>query len=287
MNYEDPLVTVYIPTYNRVNLLERAVNSVLNQGYKNLEIIIVDDCSTDGTVAYLEYIAATDSRIRYFLKKQNSGACVSRNIAIKNAKGIFITGLDDDDYFVSNRIELFINSWKNKLPNTKALYSLYFRKSSEGISRPLDKKNKRKLKKKVIANDLLYDFYTGTQIFTTRSLLINNLFDPKMPVWQDFECFYRFLKDNKCCAELVPMETYIVDTSHEHERISGKKIEKVEEAFSIFTKKHNLSRKYSNLVYCHLSNYPNNKVNKINILKRLLYKPTMLDFKRLIKIKLI
>ena len=66
MSDQSPLVTVYIPTYNRVDLLKRAVESVRNQTYTNLEIIIVDDCSTDNTQEYLKEISNLDQRIRYF-----------------------------------------------------------------------------------------------------------------------------------------------------------------------------------------------------------------------------
>src|SRR5690606_1394413 len=104
--------TVYIPTYNRVELLKRAVESVRQQTYQNLDIIIVDDCSKDSTHEYLKEITKQDSRIRYFIKEKNSGACVSRNIAIENARGDFITGLDDDDYFLNSRIEFFLEGYK-------------------------------------------------------------------------------------------------------------------------------------------------------------------------------
>src|SRR5690606_27763972 len=114
LEQSNPLVTVYIPTYNRVELLKRAVDSVRNQTYKNLEIIIVDDCSKDSTHEYLAEISKKDSRIKYFIKEKNSGACVSRNIAIKNAKGDFITGLDDDDYFTLDRVEIFVKSWDSQ-----------------------------------------------------------------------------------------------------------------------------------------------------------------------------
>lgn len=72
MNLEqlNPLVTVYIPTFNRVELLKRAVESVRQQTYQNLEIIIVDDCSKDGTHEYLEDISKQDLRIRYFIKEK-------------------------------------------------------------------------------------------------------------------------------------------------------------------------------------------------------------------------
>ena len=89
----EPLISVYIPTYNRLELLKRAVQSVQNQTYKNFEIIIVDDNSSDGTQDFLVGLAKVDSRIRYFFKDKNSGACVSRNIAINLAQGELITGL--------------------------------------------------------------------------------------------------------------------------------------------------------------------------------------------------
>ncbi|PLL70465.1 hypothetical protein CWN62_29695, partial [Klebsiella pneumoniae] len=91
---DNPLVTIYIPTYNRLELLKRALNSVVNQTYKNLEIIVVDDNSSDGTQEFLKNFSKKDPRVSYILKTDNSGACVSRNLAIDKANGLFITGLD-------------------------------------------------------------------------------------------------------------------------------------------------------------------------------------------------
>lgn len=287
LEQSNPLVTVYIPTFNRVELLKRAVDSVRNQTYKNLEIIIVDDCSKDGTHEYLENISKKDSRIRYFIKEKNSGACVSRNIAIENAKGEFITGLDDDDYFEGGRIKKFIDKWETKDNNTKVLYSLYRRKTVKGISQPLSIFKKMFLKSKVSANDLLYFFYTGNQIFTETNLMKNNLFDLDMPAWQDFECFYRLLKNNMCYAELVISENYIVDISHPHERISTKKNSNILLAFNLFCEKHSLSLTQLSLLECHLFNYPNITIQKDKILKRFLFKPSILDFKRLLGVKVV
>lgn len=93
-NKTQPLVTVYMPTYNRVDLLQRAVESVLSQDYKNIELIVVDDNSTDDTHKYLSKIVEEDSHFRYFINEKNSGACISRNKAIFSTNGEFITGLD-------------------------------------------------------------------------------------------------------------------------------------------------------------------------------------------------
>lgn len=93
-----PLVSVYIPTYNRLNLLKRAVNSVLAQDYLNIELLIVDDGSKDGTADYLKRLSLLDERVKFLLNEKNYGACICRNKAIDISSGELITGLDDDDY---------------------------------------------------------------------------------------------------------------------------------------------------------------------------------------------
>lgn len=67
---QNPLVSVYMPTKNRRDLLERALNSILEQTYSNLDVIVVDDGSTDDTVAFLETVVNNDQRVRFLVIKQ-------------------------------------------------------------------------------------------------------------------------------------------------------------------------------------------------------------------------
>ena len=92
------LVTIYIPTKNRLKLLNRAIESVKKQTYKDIEIIVVDDGSTDGTTEYLAQ-EINSGTLKAIFNKKSLGACAARNKAIEMATGDFITGLDDDDYF--------------------------------------------------------------------------------------------------------------------------------------------------------------------------------------------
>lgn len=78
---EEPLISVIIPSYNRAHILKEAVKSVLEQSYRNIELILVDDCSTDNTEKTAKEI--TDSRFRYFRLEKNSGACIARNKGIE------------------------------------------------------------------------------------------------------------------------------------------------------------------------------------------------------------
>ena len=91
------LVSVNITTFNRAHLLPRCLDSILTQSYKNLEIIIVDDCSTDYTEEVVKKYQAKDSRIKYFKHEKNMGNAHARNTALKNCSGFYVAFMDDDD----------------------------------------------------------------------------------------------------------------------------------------------------------------------------------------------
>lgn len=99
-----PLISVYMPTYNRAQMACRAIESVLAQDYPNFELIVVDDASKDDTVAVLTARYGQDSRITILQQETGQGACAARNRAITEAKGDFVTGLDDDDEFLPHRL---------------------------------------------------------------------------------------------------------------------------------------------------------------------------------------
>ena len=104
---EEPLVSIIIPTYNRKHLLQRAIDSCLSQTYKNIEIIIIDDHSTDGTNDSIKEYMQKDKRIRYCKNKAGKkGANAARNTGIGIARGEFLTFCDSDDYLLENSIEV-------------------------------------------------------------------------------------------------------------------------------------------------------------------------------------
>ncbi len=100
MNTE--LVSVVIPTYNRKDLILRSVRSVEEQDYKNIEIIVVDDGSTDGTYKLFENYP--DERVRYIRYEENKGACYARNLGADNAKGEYIAFQDSDDVWRPDKL---------------------------------------------------------------------------------------------------------------------------------------------------------------------------------------
>ena len=104
------LVSIIMPSYNTAPYIEETIQSVLNQTYTNWELIIVDDCSTDNTDEVLETIK--DDRIRCFKNEKNSGAAVSRNKALREAKGQWIAYLDSDDLWMPEKLEKQIEFMK-------------------------------------------------------------------------------------------------------------------------------------------------------------------------------
>lgn len=274
-NNLQPLVTVYMPTYNRVELLKRAVDSVLEQDYRNIELIVVDDNSTDGTHEYLAKMANKDCRFRYFINEKNSGACVSRNKAILAANGEFITGLDDDDYFLIDHISNFVNNLDQINDEFIALYCNVYVKTSNGI-----KKTKSKLPE-CSAQDLLCSNWIGNQIFTkTSSLKSINAFDYNLLAWQDLECWYRLLETHHKKAALIKNHSYVVDRSHPHERISTGKIEYIIRSYEYFCKKHNLSANEKEILQLQINYYTREVPKLTSVIKSVVYVPTLYNFKR-------
>lgn len=210
--FKEPLVTIYIPTFNRINLLKRALDSVLAQTYKNIEVIVVDDCSSDETANYLQEISLQDKRIRYHIKEKNGGACESRNIAINMAKGDFITGLDDDDYFKENRIKEFVEHCRKT--GHDFLCSSFIIK---------DKKEFRKsnpYEGLIDSYEIKYKNLIDNQVFTRLDFMKKvGGFDENAPAWQDYDLWFRLVINIKPCFR-INNYSYVKDISHENPRIT-------------------------------------------------------------------
>lgn len=101
---DNGLVSVIMPSYNTAKHIGESIESVINQTYPNWELIIVDDCSTDDTDVVVQgYLS--DSRIRFLKNEKNSGAAISRNYALWEAKGKWIAFLDSDDVWLPEKLE--------------------------------------------------------------------------------------------------------------------------------------------------------------------------------------
>lgn len=129
----NPLVSVIIPTYKNDGSLERAINSVLNQGYNNIEIIVVDDNNPDSdyrkTTEKLMGLYKEKDNIKYIKHNYNKNGSAARNTGFRNSQGLYISLLDDDDYFVEDKIELQVD-FLEKHSEFDAVYGGRYEKNS-------------------------------------------------------------------------------------------------------------------------------------------------------------
>ncbi len=192
---EYPLVTVIIPVYNRQYTIRRAIDSVLKQTYKNIELIIVDDCSTDATVNIIkEY---KDKRICLICLIKNQGANFARNRGIEKAKGEFIAFQDSDDEWLADKLEKQISCMlKEKLKASFCPYILYEGKQNSII--PNDYQNielyQNKLEEKLKRGNIVG---TPTLVVKKEVFFQIGMFDEKMKRLQDYEFIIRFVKNYK------------------------------------------------------------------------------------------
>lgn len=115
-------VSVIIPTYNREKTILRAVESVLNQTYTNLEVLIIDDGSTDGTADVVNGIE--DERIKYVVLEENGGPSNARNVGVQMAEGEWIAFQDSDDCWHNDKLEVQM-AYAEKHPEYSMIYSSY------------------------------------------------------------------------------------------------------------------------------------------------------------------
>ena len=142
----DGLVSIIMPSWNTERFIAETIQSVIDQTYQNWELLIVDDCSTDNTD---EVVASfKDDRIKYFHNEKNSGAALTRNRAMREAKGEWIAFLDSDDLWMPEKLEKQIAFMKE---NGYTLSFTEYEKIDED-SKPLniyvsgpEKVNKRKM----------------------------------------------------------------------------------------------------------------------------------------------
>ena len=104
------LISIIIPCYNIENYIEKCIESIENQTYKDIEIIAVDDCSKDGTIVKLKELQERYSNLQVYQNDKNRGAAYSRNFAMKKAKGEYIGFVDSDDYITDDYYEKLIET---------------------------------------------------------------------------------------------------------------------------------------------------------------------------------
>lgn len=189
-------ISVIIPTYNRANLIERSVQSVLEQTYDNLEVIVVDDGSDDNTQEVVN--AFHDSRIVYHKLPSNQGVSNARNVGAAIATASLIAFQDSDDRWQKDKLQKQMEYWQQH-PEYGMIYSAYLYHTEAGeIFRVPSANVKGNLEGDIFADLLLRNTVgTPTMLMKKECFLKSGGFDTSLKSLEDWEFAVRFAKNYK------------------------------------------------------------------------------------------
>lgn len=187
-----PKVSIIIPTYNRKHLLEPALTSVFKQTYSNTEIIVVDDCSTDGTSGWIE---KNYPAVNLISLNKNRGAAGARNVGIEAAKGEYIAFLDSDDYWNIDYLEKSIEALSRNLTSSFAFCNHREIKKETDFEKYITYKPKEKYR------DLIHRSLADVFIFTMSVVIVRTsaiqkagLLNEALYICHDRELYIRLLE---------------------------------------------------------------------------------------------
>jgi len=228
-----PLVSVILPTFNRAYIVKRAIDSVLDQRYKNLELIIIDDCSTDNTKKVVQ--SYSDKRVKYIVNAHNLGGAGSRNEGIKIAKGAFIAFQDSDDEWLPQKLEEQISILDQSPDEIGAIYCNFHSASDQKIHIYHSSKKEGDIHQEL----LVANFITlPSLVVRKQSLKIVGLFDPDLPRLQDWDLLLRLSQRYKIgYTDKILLKTYfspdsITAKSTAYTKALGMILDKYKEEFT-------------------------------------------------------
>lgn len=193
---EEQMISVVIPTYNRSKLLKRAVESVLNQTFKDFELIIVDDNSTDNTRETVMDLRKKDSRIKYFRHKNNQGGSAARNTGIKHAKGEFIALLDDDDEWLPEKLIKQMSLFEKLPAEYGVVYCgcFYISEKNSKLIKHITPREHGNVYEQMLEGCILA---SPTPLLRKECFSVSGLFDEKLNSSQDWDMWIRISKHFK------------------------------------------------------------------------------------------
>lgn len=192
---KNDLISVVMPVFNAQDSLDESISSILNQDYSNIELLLLDDSSTDESYQIMHNFKNLDHRVKIFKNNSNLGLTKSLNLLISQSSGKFIARQDADDISLPKRFSKQLNVMQNK--NIQICTSRAFIKNTDkkipGVSDYLPTKLVLKYKN---------PFIHGTLMIKKSLMETYKCYDEKFYFAQDYELFYRMLKNGEKIIKL-------------------------------------------------------------------------------------
>jgi len=236
-----PTVSIIMPAYNSELFIGEAIRSVLQQTYKDYELLIVDDGSTDSTRSIVEgYCDKHPERIKYFFTG-NEGASAARNHAITKAAGRFIAFLDSDDIWIPNKLEIQIECF-NENKNIDLLYTnaLYIDSSGKDLGdRLYARKEEMQYKPDEMFDHLLLRNFIPMSSIIIRCEVVNKagLFDGSFRNTEDIDWLLRVVRRHSACginSSLIKYRLHATNSSKEFDIVHRSSIEVIKKNITLY-----------------------------------------------------
>ena len=232
-NFVKGLVSVIVPVYNAEKYISKTIESALKQSYKNIEVILVDDRSSDSSAEIIKMYQDADSRVVYYLQEKNMGAGYARNKALELAKGQYVAFLDSDDIWKPRKIEIQLKLMKKTgLPFGYAAIDMI-----DGDDNII--KGKRPVKTRID-----YNFLLSNTMIATSSVVIDRcvLGDFRMHLrrgGQDYATWLKLLRNGTVACGINKV---LVDYRVSGNSLSSNKLDSIRQIWEIQTKDEGISR---------------------------------------------
>lgn len=201
---DSPLVSVILPTYNRAATLRRAIDSVLGQSYANLELLIVDDGSTDDTPRLVETLC--DPRLRY-LPQENRGVAAARNLGLEQSKGRLIAFLDSDDAWMPEKLARQVAQMQAAPGRVGLLYTGLAVSHADGRVETWTPKARGHVLPEILKSNVLH-FGTSSTMIRAEAAEVVGGFDSTLPANEDHDYWARIARFYEFDFEPAPLTLY-------------------------------------------------------------------------------
>ena len=218
------LVSVIMPYYNKKNYFLKSINSVLNQTYKNLEILIIYDDQNRNDLKYINNCIKNDLRVKLIVNDKNKGAAYSRNKALSLAQGEYIAFLDCDDYWETNKIEVQLNfmlTYGYDFSHTTYQIINY----KEKIVGTIRARNILKYK------ELLKSCDVGLSSVILKSQLLSDVKFPELKTKEDFVLWLSLAKKS---VSLIGLDRPLMVWRQTPNSLSSSILQKLKDAFKVY-----------------------------------------------------
>ena len=219
------LISVIIPYFKKKKFIKEAVNSILQQSYQNVEVLIIYDDPDQTDLEYLMSIFGSNKKIRFIINKKNIGAGASRNKGILSAKGKFVSFLDADDYWVKEKISKQIKFMKKK--NYKISHTSY-----EIIDERGKHLSNRKAKNFYDYNEILKSCDIGlSTVILEKDLITDEIKFADLKTKEDFVLWLKLLNSGNIIGAL---EEYLVCWRRTKNSLSSSFFQKMSDGFLVY-----------------------------------------------------